>query len=299
MRLNLHLLRIFQTVAELRSFSRAADRLLISQSAVSKGVRELEAQLGLPLLQRARGVRGVLLTDHGQAVYDHARGIFAMERAALEDVRDRVELRRGRLRLGASTTVAGYWLADPISRLLSEHSQIDFALIVGNTGRIANAVRDGEVDLALVEGQVAVDGLVSTFWRDDTLCLVAPASMSPGPRGRPSAGMLAQATWLCREPGSGTRQAADALLADLGIRPQRRIELGSNEAIAQGVAAGIGVAVLPRVMVEDLVAVGRVGLLWLPAKAPVKRPLYRLELANRPRTPALQAFLAQLESAAV
>ena len=107
MRLNLHLLRVFFTVAELRSFSRAAEALFISQPAVSKAVRELECQIGLPLLERGAGgpksARGVQLTPDGAAVFEHARGIFALERAAIEDVQARVGLQRGRLRVGAST----------------------------------------------------------------------------------------------------------------------------------------------------------------------------------------------------
>ena len=112
--MNLHLLRIFAAVAEHRSFSRAASALFISQPAVSKAVRQLEHQLDLALMERgagrAGGARGVRLTESGQALFEHARGIFALERAATEEVRARVGLQRGRLALGASTTVAGYWL---------------------------------------------------------------------------------------------------------------------------------------------------------------------------------------------
>ena len=118
--LNLHLLRLFAAVVEHRGFSRAADALFVTQSAVSKGVRELERQLNLALLDRSStdgGRRGVRLTDAGEALYRHARALFAMEKAALEDVRDRVGLHRGRLRIGASTTVAGYWLPPALARL--------------------------------------------------------------------------------------------------------------------------------------------------------------------------------------
>jgi DNA-binding transcriptional LysR family regulator len=109
--LNLHLLRVFAAVVEHAGFSRAAEALFVSQSAVSKALRELEHQLELPLIDRSGG-RGVRLTEGGQALYRHARGIFALERAALEEVRERVGLRRGGLRIGASTTVAAYWLAE-------------------------------------------------------------------------------------------------------------------------------------------------------------------------------------------
>ncbi|MDD3763637.1 MAG: LysR family transcriptional regulator [Nevskiales bacterium] len=294
MRLNLNLLRMFHAVVERQSFSRAAEALFVTQSAVSKGIRELEAQLGLPLIDRPgspRGARGVRLTDDGHALYQHARGIFAMERVALEEVRDRVELRRGHLRIGASTTVAAYWLADAVSRYVRAYPQIAFELRVGNTGEIARAIQDGGLDAAFVEGRVDAPGIEVTPWCDDPLRIVAAASSPLVRRRTLRADLLAQEVWLLRERGSGTRQAADEWLTALGVEPAATVEIGSNEAIAQAVAAGAGVAVLPAVVVADLVAVGRVSALKLPRDSRRLRPLYRLELRNRPHPPALAAFL--------
>src|SRR3546814_6140470 len=104
--MNLHRLRMFMAVVEHQGFSRAAEALHVSQPAVSKAVRELEHQLGLSLVERggARG-RGVVLTDNGQSLHQHARAIFALERTAMADIRERMALRSGVLRVGASTTV--------------------------------------------------------------------------------------------------------------------------------------------------------------------------------------------------
>src|SRR5438309_11871436 len=125
MHINLHLLRIFCAVAEHKSFSRAADTLFVSQPAVSKAVRELERQLELPLLERgAAGAKGVRLTANGAALFDHGRGIFALERAAAEDIRARVGLKRGRLAVGASTTIAGYWLPPYAAAYRSEERRV-------------------------------------------------------------------------------------------------------------------------------------------------------------------------------
>ena len=104
--MNLHLLRVFFAVVEAQGFSRAAERLHVSQSAVSKAVRELEHQLGLPLVERGAAgpgaPRGLRLTGHGQAMFEHARGIFALERT--EELRDSlVVYRMNRLVSGART----------------------------------------------------------------------------------------------------------------------------------------------------------------------------------------------------
>lgn len=295
--LNLHLLRLFAAVVEHDGFSRAADTLFLTQSAVSKGVRELERQLELPLIDRSSpdgGRRGVRLTDGGEALYRHARALFAMEKAALEDVRDRVGLHQGRLRIGASTTVAGYWLPPALARFVAKHPAIELTLQVGNTAGVADAVATGVLDVGFVEGGVDDPRLRATRWREEPLQLVAAADDPLAERKRPTPTALSARTWLLREPGSGTRQVAQAWLQAEGITPRRTLEVGSNEAIARAVAEGAGLAILPAAVVADPLAAGRLRTLHAPGKRALVRPLFRLELAHRPRPPALEAFLALL-----
>jgi DNA-binding transcriptional LysR family regulator len=297
--MNLHLLRVFMAVVEHQGFSRAAEALHVSQPAVSKAVRELEHQLGLPLVVRgAARSRGVVLSDHGQSLHQHARAIFAMERAAIADVRDRVGLRKGSLRVGASTTVAGYWLPPHVATFVQRHPGVDFELQVGNTAGIGHAIADGRIDVAFVEGVVDDPGIVATAWRDEPLQLVVAAAATRGAHRRASVAVLSRQPCMLREAGSGTRQVAQRVLRSRGIKPARVIELGSNEAIARAVAAGAGVALLPEIVVRDLVAMQRVRILRLAGDAGILRPLYRLELANRPRAPALQAFVDLVDAPA-
>jgi LysR family transcriptional regulator, transcriptional activator of the cysJI operon len=296
--MNLHLLRMFMAVVEHAGFSRAAEALHVSQPAVSKAVRELEHQLGLPLLERGgmRG-RGITLTDHGQSLHQHARAIFAMERAAIADIRDRVDLRKGTLRVGASTTLAGYWLPPHVATFVQRFAQIDFGLRVGNTAEIGHAIAEGRIDVAFVEGVVDDPGIVATRWRDEPLQLVVAADAKLGAKRRASIAELARQPWLLREAGSGTRQVAQRLLRARGIKPLRLLELGSNEAIARAVAAGAGVALLPAIVVQDLVEMRRIRVVRMADDAGIVRPLFRLELANRPRAPALQAFIDLVDAA--
>lgn len=295
--MNLHLLRSSLTVVETQSYSRAAEALFVSQSAVSKAVRELEHQLDLPLLERGgadgKSQRGVVLTEHGRAVFEHARAIFALERAASEDVRDRVELRQGRLRIGASTTVAAYWLPQTIAAFARRHPALELELLVGNTDEISRALIDCRVDVGYVEGEVADARIAASLWRTEALRLIAAGEGVAARNKRMAAKALAERTWLLREPGSGTRQAAQAWFDAQGIVPARVIEIGSNEAIARAAAAGAGIALLPETVVADLLAMGRLRTIALVDGAnAATRPLYRLELVNRPQAPALRAFLA-------
>lgn len=297
--MNLHLTRIFFHVALHRSFSRAADALAISQPAASKAVRELESQLDLPLMERASSAggraRGVQLTEAGQALFEHARGIFALERAAADDLRARADLRRGELILGASTTVAAYWMPLYIARYAAEHPGIHLHLTVGNTHTIAQGLADCGMDLAVVEGRVDEPGITARHWRDEDLVIVAPARYPLAASQPIRPGLLEEELWLVREPGSGTREVAQHLLRKNGLNPGHQAEIGSNEGIARAVASGLGVAMLPHVVVQDLVALGRMQTLRLAGAAPLRRPLFRLERTGRPLSPAARAFSALLD----
>src|SRR5215831_1599590 len=109
MALNLHLLRMFATVARVGGFSRAAEAMNLSQPAISKGVRDFELQVGCRLLNRSQ--KGVVPTSEGLALLKHAEDLFAAERAAEEMLSARRDLNNGSLRIGASTTIATYMLA--------------------------------------------------------------------------------------------------------------------------------------------------------------------------------------------
>jgi DNA-binding transcriptional LysR family regulator len=295
MTLNLHLLRIFFVVARERSFSRAAEKLFISQPAVSKAVLQLEGQLALPLLERpGKGRREVRLTEGGEALFEHARGIFALERAAVEEVLARARERRGRLVLGASTTIAGYWLAPYLATMLRNAPEIGLQVRVGNTAAIERAIVDCEIDIALVEGPVFDERIEVVHWRDDPMCLAASASSPLARRGRVDAELLSEQTWLMRETGSGTREVAERFMSAHEIEPARTIEIWSNESISRSVAAGVGVALLPVCVVRELQAVRAVAPLRFFPTTPLSRPLYRVGLRERPKSPLLKRFCETL-----
>ena len=291
MQINLHLLRVFFAVAEQRSFSRAAETLFVSQPAVSKAVRGLERQLELPLLERgAAGAKGVRLTENGAALFDHARGIFALERAATEDIRARVGLKRGRLSVGASTTIAGYWLPPYAAEFSGQFPSIELKIGVGNTQTVGHALIDCEFDVALVEGAVNDPRIVATHWRDDELRIIAHPSAALTRRRKPTLQELNDQVWLLRESGSGTREVTERMMREHGISPKRTIELGSNEGIARAVASGLGIAMLPARVLRELIMLEQVKALKYPSDSALVRPLFLLQLKERPASPLIRAF---------
>jgi len=209
--MNLHLLRIFVTVVEANSFSRAADLLGISQPATSKAVRELEAQLDTVLLDR-RG-KSFRPSEPGQVLYDHGRAIIAIEREADEAVKSFYTLESGRLVIGASTTIATYWLPPMLKTFHSRHPRVELRVIGANTRRITELLLDCQVDVALVEGVVAGARIDIRPWRTEEVIVIAPRGADGAIRaGDAALASAAAATWIMRERGSGSRDALKGYL---------------------------------------------------------------------------------------
>jgi len=294
MALNLHALRIFVGVVEAGGFSRAAARLHLSQPAVSRAVIGLERDTGTSLLDR--GTRSVRLTDAGAALYDRAVELFAVERSAEDDLRARLALDRGVLHLGASTTIATYLLPPILGAFRARHPGIRLHVTSANTRAVARALLRRRLDIALVEGPVDDARLAVTPWREDELILIAAPDHPLATRRRalPPA-LLADAPFIARERGSGTRAVSEAALARSGIRARIILTLDSTEAVKQAVAAGLGVAIISRAAASDQLALGRVRELRI-AGLTIARRLTRLHLVGRrPGAPA-SAFEALLGS---
>ncbi|MEC5385631.1 LysR family transcriptional regulator [Uliginosibacterium sp. H3] len=286
--MNLHLLRMFATVVENQSFSRAAEALEVSQPAVSKAVRELESQLDVVLLDR--GGRQFQLSEPGKVLYAYAKDIFALEHAAVDAVQAFYAMDRGTLVIGASTTIAAYWLPPLVAAFVRDHSGVTVRVQSGNTQAVAQWLLDTEVDVALVEGPVDDERLEQRPWREERMVIVAPRDSQQGSKPLDAA-KLNHRTWILREQGSGSREVVERELSRLGISVGRVQEVGSNEAIVQSVVAGLGLGMVPRICAEDQIALGKVAELKL-ASGELTRELYRLRLPRRPISQAALAFEA-------
>lgn len=289
MAMNLHLLRLFTAVADSGSFRGAADRLLISQPAVSRGVQELERQLAVALIDR--GARPLALTEAGRVLHEHAAAIFALERQAEVALGELGSLARGRLAIGASTTIGIYLLPELLGAFQRAHAGISLFLDIGNTAQVLEHLRQGQLDVAFIEGPVpATDDLVVDTWRQDRLVpIAAPDHPLARPGGVAISDLLAT-PFLHREIGSGTREVVETALRGLGALPPVAMELGSTEAIKQAAAAGLGVSIVSAAAVEQELVLGRLVILDV-AGLRLVRALSLLRVAGRPASRATTAFL--------
>ncbi|MBX6324382.1 MAG: LysR family transcriptional regulator, partial [Rhodospirillaceae bacterium] len=239
--LNLDHLRTFAMVVEHGSFSAAAERLNLSQPAVSLRVRQLERRLGAPLVERVG--RRARPTAAGRELLAHAGGIEAAVFSAIEAVARHATGAMGPVRLGTGATACIFLLPPVLRRLRQRHPGLEITVSTGNTADIVRAVHDNLVDLGLVTMPVSGRMLDVRPIFDDEFVLIAPRGMDLPRRITPAA--LAQRPVLLYEPGGNTRRLADAWFARGGAALRPVMSLGSVEAIKELVAAGLGCAVLP------------------------------------------------------
>ena len=254
MRITLRQLQIFRAIALTGSTTAAALSLPISQSAASAALAELERLLGARLFDRV-GKR-LLLNDNG-------RGLLPMSLAVLDGARN-VECaflpsHEGvsiDLRLFSSTTIGNYILPKLLASFGRVAPMTRLDVRIGNTLEAVTAVRDFSVDLGMIEGPCHAPDVIVTPWLEDELVIVASprhALARAAKRRKLTAAQLAQAQWLLREPGSGTREAVEQVLLPHLPRIRSALTLGSSEAIKNSVLEGIGISCLSRAVVQDLI----------------------------------------------
>jgi len=281
-------LRTFKTVADLTSFSAAAQRLKLSQPSVSYQVKELEETLGLPLLDRL-GKR-VQLTEAGNVLYNYARRMLDVLDEATVVIEEMRGIQRGTLRVGASTTVGIYLLPAALGAFKKLHPGLVISLEIGTRARVQDQVLRNELDLAVVGPALKDPELAIIPFLSDELVVVAPA-------GHPLAGRrgltlkdLADQPFIMREAASGSRLSLEKAARKAGAKLRVAMELGSNGAIKHAVESGLGLAVISRYATALEFSSGR--LVELDVRGfPIRRDWHIVHLRRRKLPASVHAFI--------
>jgi DNA-binding transcriptional LysR family regulator len=263
-------LRTFLAVAETGSVRAAAERLVVTESAVSSCVAALQKELGLALV--AKNGRGLRLTEAGDVYAGYARSVLGL----LDEARAAAagEAGAGVLRVAAATTAGEQLLPGLLASFRLRYPRIGIHLEVGNRERALRLAADHQVDLVLGGRPPQGPGwpaLVVHAVRVNQLVVVGPASLA-APAPSDLVGWLARQTWLLREPGSGTRATTEAFLAELEIAPGT-LTVGSNVAVCESAAAGLGVTLISRDAVTRELDQGVLAELPAPG-TPLRRDWY-------------------------
>lgn len=289
--MNLNHLSIFQAVAASGSISAGAQRLRISQSAVSKQLGEFEQALGVTLVDRLP--RGVRLTEAGRLLQGYANNLVALEAEAESAIRDLKLGVRGRLRIGASRTVGAYLMPGLLARYRQRHADVELFLQVDSTGAIEQRLIASDLDIGFTEGIVGSELLdYRVFDRDELVLIAAPGHpvtrLDPVPLS-----VVVQQPLLMHEVGSGTRAVTEKAFSARRIALRPSMTLASTEAIKHTVATGVGIAVLSISAVRSELAAGTLKIVRMKGLR-IERPLYRIQRKGVWASPSLQALVELL-----
>ncbi|MGP4095808.1 LysR family transcriptional regulator [Nonomuraea sp. KM90] len=289
--MQLQQLAYFLAVAEARHFTQAAERMRVAQPSLSKQIKALEDDLGARLFSRARG--NVTLTAAGEALLPLARRILADADTAREEVAQLAGLRRGRVRLGATPSLCAGLLADALARFHRAYPGIELLVEEGGSRDLVKALARGQLDLSLIIMPLQSDdpSLVTEEILRENLVVVSPShEQIKGPylriedlRGR---------SMVMFRRGYDLREATLAACRQVGFEPRFAVQGGEMDAVLRFVEAGLGVAVVPSMVLD-----GRPGLLGTPLAPPgLSRTIALAHRKDVDPTRAAQAFRETLLS---
>ncbi len=242
-----HKLRVFCTVAETKSFSKASEIIHLTQPAVSLQIQALEELYETKLFDRSSST--VTLTPAGEVLYKYAKHILSLYSSAEKEIGELTGLVKGSVSIGASTTIGNYMLPQVIPDFRKTRQKIKINLRVGNTKRVVELLNAGNIDFGLVEGEISRQKISAEKLIDDELCLAVPPQHPWAKKKEISIFDITKEPFILREEGSGTRQVIEKYFEKHGISIQNMkitLILGSTESIKHAVERGMGVSIFSR-----------------------------------------------------
>lgn len=289
--IDLYKLHLFTVVAGEGSFTAAAERLYMSQSAVSQHMKDLEAGLGKTLFHRGR--RGVRLTGDGELLHGYAGRILDLVAEAEVALTDVARLESGRLQLGATPGIATYLAPDWVERFRGHYPRLNVAVQTGITSQIVADVLAGRLDLAYIEGELDAHRqprLASVELEEiEQLVVIGPSHAWWGREQLNLAELYGQ-PFVMRPPGSQTRIWLDAALAADRVVPVVASEFDNVESIKRTVAQGPYVTILPGYAVRSDIEAHTLQALPINGR-PLRRTLKMLWAADTHLSPVARAFV--------
>jgi len=285
--LNLHQLATFQVVARHCSYVRAAEELHFSQPAVSAQIRQLEEAVGVKLFDQIG--RKTHLTQAGEELYRYSQKIFAVIEEATETMESLRSPHYGRLSVGADTTVGSYVIPNLLGKFHQAYPEVEISLDVLNRATLVDALVNNRIDIAIV-GRVPDDipVVIEPFARNELVLVATPTHRLAGRIEVPFA-ELGRENFLLREVGSGTRAALEDVFREADIPLKVSMQMGTNSAIKQSVAAGLGIALISRVALDMELAMNRLVVLDVEG-FPIMRQWRIVHLKEKSLSATTRAF---------
>lgn len=286
-------LEVFEAIARLGNFTRAAEELYLTQPTVSMQIKKLTDAVGLPLFEQIG--KHVHLTDAGRELLTTCREVFDQLSRFEMTVADMKGLKKGRLKLAVVTT-AKYFAPRLLGPFCQQYPGIEVALKVSNRERVLERLADNQDDLYILgQPPEEIDAVAEPFL-ENPLVVLAPANHPLARQKKIPLKRLADEPFLTREAGSGTRKAVERLFAQHGLKMKVRMELGSNEAIKQAIVGGLGVSVLSQHTLALDAPMGQLAILDVQA-FPIERHWYVAYPVGKQLSVVARTFLDYLKQA--
>jgi DNA-binding transcriptional LysR family regulator len=286
MHLTLRQIEVFNTVVRLKNYTRAAEKLHLSQPAVSMQIKQLEHNIGLALLEHAG--KTLHLTDAGKHMYEYSRNMADLLEAADEVFEAIKGVERGSLSISVATT-ASHFATRLMAEFAKQHTGITISLDVTNREALKRQLENNEPDLVIM-GQppdgVEVD---AEAFMENPLVMVAPAKHSLINKTAIPLKHFASENFVVRERGSGTRGAIQRFFDKYKVPFHTAIEMTSNEAIKQAVEAGLGLGIVSLHTIELELETNRLRILDVK-DFPIQRHWYILQRKGKQLSPAAMEF---------
>ncbi|HYQ48498.1 MAG TPA: selenium metabolism-associated LysR family transcriptional regulator [Thermodesulfovibrionales bacterium] len=289
--MDLHQIEIFCMLIKLRSFSGAAEALHLTQPTVSGHIKNLESDLGVMLLDRL-GKR-VVPTEEGEILYRYGQKLLALRDHARQEIEAVSGKMGGLLKIGGSTIPGAYILPALIGAFKKEYPSLSIQLMIDDTAKVTQAVKDGDLCIGVVGARVADGHLESHTFLTDELVVAVPAGHHWAHKKIIPVEALKTEPFIQREEGSGTRRIMEEHLEKAGFSLSDLdtvAVVGSSDAVRQAVKAGLGVSILSIRALQDDVQTGRISAVRLKGLK-LERSFSIILLKGKSRSLICQVFL--------
>jgi DNA-binding transcriptional LysR family regulator len=288
-------LNIFCKVIELKSFSRAGKAVHLSQPTISSHIKDLEDHFECRLIDRLS--KEAIPTKAGELLYDYAKRMLALRdetETALAEYNGKI---RGRLVIGGSTIPGTYLMPQLIGVFKRKYPDVIVSLVIGDTDYIIESILKGELELGIVGAKAETRKIIQNRLIEDEMRLIVPADHRWAGEKRVSLKRLVSEPFILRERGSGTLKSLDKSLSSCGYRIEDLnivAELGSTQAICQGIKTGAGVSVISTLAVAEDLQAYKLNALEVDG-LDLKRNFYLTRHRYRSPSPLSEAFVKFLK----
>lgn len=280
-------------VADVGNMTRAAEKLSLTQPAVTQQIHALERQVKMPLIEIVG--RHPELTDAGRYLIERAREVLAEVAAIKRDLYEYSQAQIGSLHIGASLTIGTYLLPEILAQFRQHFPLIHMQIEIANTAAIIAKVRTGMLGIALIEGSIEENVVTSFPFQNDELVLIVSPHHHLAKETSIPLTHLSNEPLIMREIGSGTRELVEQSLAHINAPLHIALEIPSGEGVVRAVEAGLGIALVSRLIAHDAITSGRVVEVTIK-DIQIQRQFQAVIMTNRVRSPVVEAFLAMLLS---